>query len=103
MLTDRYLDGIPDDSRAAKPHGFLDRAEITDHVVGTVRRLRDVARTRGQSVAQLALAWVLRHAGVTSVLIGASRVAQIDECVGALDASAFTDDELQEIDRILAG
>jgi L-glyceraldehyde 3-phosphate reductase len=103
VLTDRYLDGIPDDSRAAKPHGFLDRGEITDHAVGQVRRLRDVARKRGQSVAQLALAWVLRQSAVTSVLIGASRVGQIDECVGALENLAFTRDELTEIDRILNG
>ncbi len=103
MLTDKYLDGIPDDSRAAKPHGFLKRREITDHAVGQVRRLRDVARARDQSVAQLALAWVLRQSAVTSVLIGASRVGQIEECVGALGNVAFTADELDEIDRILAG
>jgi L-glyceraldehyde 3-phosphate reductase len=103
VLTDRYLDGIPDDSRAAKPHGFLNRGEITDHVVGQVRRLGDIARKRGQSVAQLALAWVLRHLGVTSVLIGASRVEQIDDGVAALDHLAFAADELKEIDRILGG
>lgn len=103
MLTDKYLDGIPDDSRAAKPHGFLERREITDHAVGQVRRLRDVARARDQSVAQLALAWVLRQSAVTSVLIGASRVGQIEECVGALGNVALTADELDEIDRILAG
>ncbi len=102
VLTDRYLDGIPDDSRAAKPHGFLGRDEITDHVVGQVRRLRDVARARGQSVAQLALAWVLRQPAVTSVLIGASRIAQIDECVGTLGNLVFTPNELASIDRILA-
>ena len=103
MLTDKYLDGIPDDSRAAKPHGFLDRGEVTDHVVAKVRRLRDLARTRDQSVAQLALAWVLRQSAVTSVLIGASRVAQIDECVGALETLAFSAGELKEIDKILSG
>ena len=102
VLTDRYLDGIPDDSRAAKPHGFLGRDEITDHVVGQVRRLRDVARARGQSVAQLALAWVLRQPAVTSVLIGASRIPQIDECVGTLGNLVFTPNELASIDRILA-
>ncbi|MDH3458784.1 MAG: L-glyceraldehyde 3-phosphate reductase, partial [Gemmatimonadota bacterium] len=101
MLTDKYLDGIPDDSRAAKPHGFLDRGEVTDHVVAKVRRLRDLARTRDQSVAQLALAWVLRQSAVTSVLIGASRVAQIDECVGALETLAFSAGELEKIDSIL--
>jgi L-glyceraldehyde 3-phosphate reductase len=103
VLSDRYLDGIPDDSRAAKPHGFLDRGEVTDHRVGQVRQLRDVARARGQSVAQLALAWVLRHSAVTSVLIGASRVAQIDECVGTLENLAFSKPELKEIDGILSG
>ena len=103
MLTDKYLDGIPDDSRAAKPHGFLDRGEVTDHVVAKVRRLRDLARTRDQSVAQLALAWVLRQSAVTSVLIGASRVAQIDECVGALETLAFSAGELEKIDSILSG
>ncbi len=102
MLTDKYLDGIPDDSRAAKPHGFLERGEVTDHVVQQVRRLRDVARARSQSIAQLALAWVLRQPAVTSVLIGASRVGQIEECVGALGNLAFTPDELSEIDRILS-
>ncbi|MFQ6045772.1 MAG: L-glyceraldehyde 3-phosphate reductase [Gemmatimonadales bacterium] len=101
VLTDRYLDGIPDDSRAAKPHGFLDRREITDALVRRVRRLRDVARKRGQSAAQMALAWALRQTAVTSVLIGASRVGQIDECVGALENLAFTSEELMEIDGIL--
>ena len=103
MLTDKYLDGIPDDSRAAKPHGFLDRGEVTDRVVAKVRRLGDLAQRRGQSVAQLALAWVLRQSAVTSVLIGASRVAQIDECVGALETLAFSAAELREIDSILSG
>ncbi len=103
MLTDKYLDGIPDDSRAAKPHGFLNRAEVTDRVIGQVRRLRDVARTRGQSVAQLALAWVLRQPAVTSVLIGASRVQQIEECIGTLQNVAFTEEELEKIDAILNG
>jgi L-glyceraldehyde 3-phosphate reductase len=103
LLTDRYLDGIPEDSRAAKPHGFLQRREVTDRLVGRVRRLRDVARKRGQSVAQLALAWALRQPAVTSVLIGASRVAQIEECVAALEHPTFTGDELADIDRIVAG
>jgi L-glyceraldehyde 3-phosphate reductase len=103
LLTDRYLDGIPADSRAAKPHGYLDRGEVTAHRVDQVRRLRDVARARGQSVAQLALAWVLRQPAVTSVLIGASRVEQIDECVGALGTLTFTREELTAIDRIVGG
>ena len=101
VLSDRYLDGIPADSRAAKPHGYLDRRAVTAQRVGQVRRLRDVARARGQSVAQLALAWVLRQSAVTSVLIGASRVAHIDEAVGALKTPAFTSKELTDIDRIV--
>jgi len=101
VLSDRYLDGIPADSRAAKPHGYLDRRAVTAQRVSQVRRLRDVARARGQSVAQLALAWVLRQSAVTSVLIGASRVAHIDEAVGALKTPAFTSKELTDIDRIV--
>jgi L-glyceraldehyde 3-phosphate reductase len=103
LLTDRYLDGIPADSRAAKPHGYLKANAITKDVLARVRRLHDVARVRGQSVAQLALAWVLRQPAVTSVLIGASRVKQIEECFGALRNLAFTERELEEIDRITRG
>lgn len=103
MLTDRYLDGIPDDSRAAKPHGFLDRGKITDEVVAQLRRLRDVAEKREQSLAQMALAWVARQSAVTSVLFGASRVEQVEDSVGALENLAFGDAELVEIDRLLAG
>jgi L-glyceraldehyde 3-phosphate reductase len=101
LLTDKYLDGVPNDSRAAKPHGFLDRAAVTDTVVGQVRRLHDLAQRRGQTMPQLALAWVRRQPAVTTVLIGASSVAQIDECVGALANPSFSPDELAEIDRIL--
>jgi L-glyceraldehyde 3-phosphate reductase len=79
LLTDKYLDGIPEDSRAAKATGFLGRGEVTEAVVERVGRLRDAAGQRGQSIAQLALAWVLRQPAVTSVLIGASRVGQIEE------------------------
>ena len=102
LLTDRYLDGIPEDSRAAKATGFLGRGEVTESVVERVRRLRDAARQRGQSIAQLALAWVLRQPAVTSVLIGASRVGQIEEAVTVLGNASFTAEELEAIDRILA-
>jgi L-glyceraldehyde 3-phosphate reductase len=102
LLTDRYLDGVPADARAAKPHGALDRRAVTAERLGQVRRLREVARGRRQSVAQLALAWVLRQPAVTSVLIGASRVEQIDECVGALANLALSPGELADIDRIAA-
>ncbi len=101
MLTDRYLDGIPDDSRAAKAHGFLHREAITEKRVATIRQLSDMARQRGQSLAQMAVAWVLRHSAVTSAVIGASRVAQIEDCVAALENPSFSDDDLERIDRIL--
>ena len=101
MLTDRYLDGIPDDSRAAKAHGFLQREEITAEQVAKVRQLSEMARQRSQSLAQMAVAWVLRHSAVTSAVVGASRVEQIEDCVAALENVSFTDDELEEIDRVL--
>jgi L-glyceraldehyde 3-phosphate reductase len=101
LLTDKYLDGIPEDSRAAKATGFLERGEVTESVVERVRRLRDAARQRGQSIAQLALAWVLRQPAVTSVLIGASRVGQIEEAVTMLGNASLTAEELEAIDRIL--
>jgi L-glyceraldehyde 3-phosphate reductase len=102
LLTDRYLDGIPDDSRAAKTQSYLDRSAVTDDVVARVRALHALARERGQSLAQMAVAWVLRHATVTSALVGASRVAQIDDCVAALANRRFDDDELAAIDSILS-
>ncbi|MBI5464073.1 MAG: aldo/keto reductase, partial [Ignavibacteriales bacterium] len=101
LLTDRYLSGIPDDSRAAKPHGFLKANEVTEDKLVKVRRLREVAQQRGQSMAQMALAWVLRHPEVTSVLVGASRVSQIDDAVGTLKSLAFTKEELDAIEHIL--
>ncbi len=102
MLTDRYIDGVPDDSRAGKPHGYLRPKDITDERIAKIRRLNDLARRRGQSLAQMAVAWVLRHSAVTSAVIGASRVAQIEDCVAALERRSFTGDELEEIDRILS-
>jgi L-glyceraldehyde 3-phosphate reductase len=101
LLTDRYLHGVPEDSRAAKPHGYLRREAVTNDVVARVRALNDVARERGQSLAQMALAWVLRHPTVTSALVGASRVAQIEGSVAALANLRFADDELAAIDAIL--
>jgi L-glyceraldehyde 3-phosphate reductase len=103
LLTDRYLTGIPDGSRASKPHGFLKRDQVTDDKIAKVRRLQELARARSQSMAQLALAWVLRHPEMTSVLIGASQPAQIEDAVGALNNLTFTGEELQAIDQILAG
>src|SRR5438128_608501 len=103
LLSDRYLSGIPADSRAAKPHSFLKRDQVTESVLAKVRRLDECARRRGQTLAQMALAWVLRHPEVTSALIGASRPAQIEDAVGALANRSFAADELQTIEQILAG
>jgi L-glyceraldehyde 3-phosphate reductase len=103
LLTDKYLNGIPADSRAAKPHGFLRPEQITDDKIIKVRRLQEVAEARGQRLSQMALAWVLRHSEVTSALIGASRTGHIDDAVGALQNLSFSSEELQIIEQILAG
>ena len=102
LLTSRYLDGIPADSRAAKPHGFLSSDAVTERMRRRIMRLDEVARARGQSLAQLALVWVLRDEVVTSAIIGASRVAQLEENVAALDNLALSADELAAIDEVLA-
>jgi L-glyceraldehyde 3-phosphate reductase len=97
MLTDRYLDGIPEGSRATQGKS-LDPQLLTDESLAHVRALNGIAQRRGQSLAQLALAWLLRDDRVTSVLIGASSVAQLDQNLDALDRLGFDDDELAEID-----
>jgi L-glyceraldehyde 3-phosphate reductase len=102
LLTNRYLAGVPNDSRANKPSGFLKPSDLTESKLQKVRALAKIAEGRGQSLAQLALAWVLRRRTVTSVLIGASRVSQIDDSVGTLARLDMTPPELQQIDRILA-
>ena len=102
LLTDRYLNGIPGDSRAGKPDTFLKKGDVTEGAVAKVRALSEVAKSRGQSVAQLALAWVLRDRRMTSALIGASRVEQIEQNVAALAKLRFSPDELTRIDSILA-
>jgi L-glyceraldehyde 3-phosphate reductase len=101
LLTDRYLHGIPDGSRASKPHGFLKKNDIDEHHLNEVRALHVLAVERGQSLAQMALAWVLRDGRMTSALIGASRVEQIEQNVAALANLDFSADELAKIDRIL--
>jgi L-glyceraldehyde 3-phosphate reductase len=101
LLSNRYLQGIPEDSRAAKPTGFLKSEQITPETLDKVRRLNDIAARRGQTLAQMALAWVLREGRVTSALIGASRVSQIEENVKALDNLSFSAEELAEIDAIV--
>lgn len=103
VLTNKYLDGIPADSRAAGHSRFLNKDSISEAKLSIVRRLNDLAAQRGQSLAQMALAWVLREGGVTSALIGASKVSQIEENVRALDNLTFTGEELELIDRISRG
>jgi L-glyceraldehyde 3-phosphate reductase len=100
LLTDKYLKGIPAGSRASKPHGFLRPGQITGDKLEQVGRLNKIAARRGQSLAQMSLAWVLRSGRVTSALIGASRVSQVEENVEALNKPDFTAAELAEIDAI---
>lgn len=100
LLTNKYLTDIPADSRAGKPTGFLQADQITDARRKQIRALNELAGSRGQTLAQLALAWVLRQSAVTSVLIGASRIEQIDDCCGALSRLEFTAAELAAIDGI---
>lgn len=102
LLTNKYLGGVPEDSRAAKPHGFLKRDQITEERLSQVRRLNDIAQNRGQTLAQMAIAWVLRHPGMTSALVGASRVSQVEDNVAALDNLDFSAEELAAIEAILA-
>jgi L-glyceraldehyde 3-phosphate reductase len=97
LLTDRYLRGIPDDSRVAR-EGSARKGMVNDDTLAAIRALTDIAESRGQSLAQLALAWVLRNREVTSALIGASSVAQLETNVAALRNLSFTDAELAEID-----
>lgn len=102
VLTNRYLNGIPADSRAGGPSVFLKADQITDSTLSKVRLLNELAQERGQSLAQMSLAWVLRGGRVTSALIGASRVEQIDDNVAALSRLDFSDEELGRIESILA-
>jgi len=101
LLTDRYLEGVPADSRAARGEATFDRSWLDEEMVGRLRALNEIAARRGQTLAQMALAWALRDERVTSLVIGASSVAQLEQNVGALDGLAFADDELTEIDRHL--
>jgi L-glyceraldehyde 3-phosphate reductase len=99
LLTDRYLDGIPADSRAARADSTLPADHLDDKTLGHVRRLNEIARDRGQKLAQMALQWVLRDNRVTSAVIGASSVEQLDTNLDALDGPPLTEDELAAIDR----
>ena len=102
LLTDRYLKGIPADARASKPHGFLKKRDIDEDKLAKVRALNELAQERGQTLAQMALAWVLRDGRMTSALIGASRVEQIEQNVATIGDLAFTNKDLARIDAILS-
>jgi len=101
LLTDRYLKGIPEGSRASRPTGFLQTDQVTTEKIDKVKKLHVMAQQRGQSLAQMAIAWLLKDKRVTTVLIGASTVAQLDNNLDALKNTAFTTAELQEIETIL--
>lgn len=101
LLTDKYLEGIPKDSRAAKAHGFLQRESITENLLEKIRSLNKIASDRSQSLAQMALVWILRDKRITTVLIGASKVEQIEQNVAALENCEFSSKELSQIDKIL--
>ncbi|MFN8356126.1 MAG: L-glyceraldehyde 3-phosphate reductase [Spirosomataceae bacterium] len=101
LLTNKYLKGIPADSRAAKASGFLQESQVTPEVIAKVKQLNELATERGQTLAQMALAWLLKDQRVTSVLIGASSVTQLNDSLGCLSNTQFADDELQRIETIL--
>jgi len=102
LLTGKYLNGIPEGSRAAKQSGFLQTSQVTPERVAAARQLQQIAEARGQSLAQMALAWVLADARVTSVIIGTSSVVQLDNNLQTLDKLTFSTDELQAIEAIVA-
>ncbi|OIJ17436.1 L-glyceraldehyde 3-phosphate reductase [Anaerobacillus alkalilacustris] len=101
LLTNRYLNGVPTDSRASKANSFLNSGDITEEVIQKAQKLNELAQERNQSLAQMAIAWVLREQKVTSCLIGASKVSQLEENVAALNNLEFSSEELQLIDNIL--
>jgi len=101
MLTDKYLKGIPEGSRAAKEHGFLKEKDITPERLQKIQKLNELAKTRNQSLAQMALSWLLKDKRITTVLIGASSVAQLDNNIDALNNIDYSESELKAIEDIL--
>ena len=101
MLTNKYLHGIPENSRAAKSTGHLQREQVTEEKINKIRRLNELAMERGQTLAEMALAWLLKDDRVTSVLVGASSVEQLLDNLKALRNTVFTDEELERIEFIL--
>lgn len=101
LLTDKYLKGIPADSRAAKSHGFLQTSQVSEEKIEKIKALNLIATERGQKMAQLALSWVLRDKRVTSVIIGASKVSQIEDAVAIVEHPELSEDHLNRIETIL--
>ena len=101
LLTNKYLKGIPENSRAAKSTGFLQKDQVTDKIIQKVQKLNEIAITRGQSLAQMAIAWLLKDKRVTSVLVGVSSERQLLDNLGALKRLDFTNAELEKIERII--
>ncbi|MFH4967550.1 L-glyceraldehyde 3-phosphate reductase [Gaetbulibacter sp. M240] len=101
LLTDKYLKGIPEDSRASKPTGFLQTSQVNEENIRKVKALNTIAENRGQKMAQMALAWVLRDKRVTSVIIGASKVSHVEDAVGIQKNLNFSSEELEAIETIL--
>ncbi|MFA6470239.1 MAG: L-glyceraldehyde 3-phosphate reductase [Bacteroidota bacterium] len=101
LLTDRYLKGVPEDSRAGKPHGFLKAAQITEEKLQKIRSLNDLAKKREQSLAQMALSWILKDKRITSVLIGASKPEQLTDSLQCLNNIEFSKQELDAIEEVL--
>ena len=103
LLTDKYLNGVPADSRVAKPHGFLKENHLTEETLGKIKRLNALAEERNQTLAQMALGWLLKDKRVTSVLIGVSKAEQLIDSLQALENTNFSEDELSRIESILKG
>jgi L-glyceraldehyde 3-phosphate reductase len=101
LLTDRYLKGIPENSRASKAHGFLKTNDITPEKLNKIRKLNDIAKRRNQSLAQMALSWLLKDKRITTVLIGVSSTEQLDNNLECLNNKHFSNEELSEIELIL--
>jgi L-glyceraldehyde 3-phosphate reductase len=103
ILTDKYLKGIPEDSRVAKDGRYLQESQLSDEKLGKVRKLNEIALNRGQSLAQMAIAWLLKDERITTVLVGVSKPEQLEDNVNAVKHLKFSDQELQEIELILKG
>ncbi len=101
LLTDKYLGGVPENSRAAKPHGFLRREEITVEKINKIKQLNELAKNRKQTLAQMAIAWILRDRRITSVLVGVSSVGQLDDNLESINNLNFDPQELKAINEIL--